>query len=116
MKQWLIIAGLLLVLLAGGYLVFSKLIMPKAAEAFIPAKWRNIPLGQKRTVVYEYLGEPVKKGQVTDGWDQHINKSKKYVLLITFGQDSTAKKYGIHYEVEALGYTNVTNLSADSIP
>lgn len=115
MKKWLIIIGLLLLLLVCGFLVITRTIMPKAAKTFVPVKWQNIPLGQKRIVVHEYLGEPDSMLHNKDLWKHKLNNNKQYQLTIGYNADSIARHYLIVYEVELLGISNTTEVSSDSL-
>lgn len=116
MKKWLIIIGLLLLLLIGGFLSVIKLVMPKAAITFVPVKWQNIPLGEKRTVTYEYLGEPLLSESNKDTWEHRLNNSKKYILNIEYNADSAVKFYRIVYAINVFGFTDTTIVNSDSIP
>jgi hypothetical protein len=115
MKKWLIITGLLLLLLVTGFLVITKTIMPKAAKTFVPVKWQNIPLGQKRIVVHQYLGEPDSVFNNIDLWKHKLNNAKQYQLSIAYDGDTTAVKYDIIYEVKLFGFSNTTEVSSDSL-
>lgn len=115
MKQWLVIVGLLLMLLVAGFFVATNMIMPKAATAFVPVKWQNIPLGQNRNIVWEYLGSPDSTSGATDWWQHRLNDSKKYWLTVYY-HDTVAKRYSIEYTVRLLGFHTCTEIRADSIP
>jgi hypothetical protein len=115
MKKWLIIIGLLLLLLMGGFFVFTSWIMPKAAVTFLPAKWQNIPLGQKRITLHEYLDQPDSVSYSTDLWRHKLNNTKQYILNVGYGADSTAINYNITYEVKVFGFINSTEVRSDSL-
>lgn len=116
MKKWLIIIGLLLLLFTAGFVVMLKVIMPKAAIAFVPVKWQNIPLGEKRIVLHEYLDKPLSVAKNTDHWEEKLGERKKYTLDIGYGPDSIAKNYSILYKIKLLGFSDVTTIKIDSIP
>ena len=115
MKQWLIIIVLLLALFAGGFFLAVKLIMPKAAVTFIPAKWQNVPLRQHRNVVLHYFGEPDSTAGNTDIWKHKLSKAKQYSIVIDYDTASVARKYIINYEVVVLGYRSTTEIITDSV-
>lgn len=115
MRNWLIIIGLLVLLLALGFFVFTSWILPKAAVKFVPVKWQNIPLGQKRITVHEYLDQPNGVSDSVETWQHELTSSKKYVLKIGYRQDSIAIKYRISYEVTFFGFANTTEVISDSI-
>lgn len=58
MKKWLrafaIIIAVFLMLYAFAYFF----VIPKAAEAALPFKWKNVPAGLKRNAYEIYLGKP----------------------------------------------------------
>lgn len=116
MKSWLVITGLLLLLLVAGFFTVTKLIMPQTAVAFLPAKWQNIPLGQKRNVVQHYLGEPIVISPGKDEWRQQLNESKRYVLSIQYSPDSIARRYDIVYQFKLLFFSDAVKVKSDSIP
>ncbi len=114
MKKWIVIIGLMLALLIGGYVVVFKLIVPKTAAAFMPVKWQNVPLGQKKSVVGEYLGIPVRKNGNSYQWEQKINDRKRYVLDVTYN-DTIAIGYDVAYEVKILGWIQRSEIKSDSL-
>src|SRR5688572_12028447 len=114
MKKWIIIIGLMMALLIGGYVVVFKLIVPKTAAAFMPVKWQHIPLGQKKTVMHEYLGTPLRKAGNIYQWEQKIDNRKRYVLDVTYN-DTIAIKYFVAYEVKVLGFIQRSEIKSDSI-
>ena len=116
MKKWMIITVLLLALLAGGFLTMFKVIMPRSATMLVPAKWRNIPLGQNRTIVHKYLGQPLAGNVAEDNWENKLNNNKRYVLTVRYNADTIAGSYHIVYEVKLLGLTDITKVAADSFP
>jgi hypothetical protein len=115
MKKWLIIIAVLLVILIGAYLAIFKMAVPKAAEAFIPLKWQNIPLGQSKTVVHHYLGEPDTVVNGKEYWEQHLNSAKKYVLDVEYLKDTISGSYRVNYEVEILGFNQATEVKSDTL-
>jgi len=114
MKKWIVIIGLMLALLIGGYVVVFKLIVPKTAEAFMPVKWQNIPIGQKKIAVSEYLGIPVRKNGNTYQWEQKINDRKRYVLDVTYN-DTIAIRYSVFYEVKMFGFMQRSEISSATL-
>jgi hypothetical protein len=115
MRAWVVIIGLLSLLLIGGFLIAVKVVMPKAALTFLPGKWQNIPLGQKRMVVFGYLDKPDSTNGNNDTWYYKLNESKLYHLLVSYNTDTIAAKYSITYEVKFLGFSNSTELRTDSL-
>jgi hypothetical protein len=115
MKQLLIIIGLLLLLFIGGYIAVIKVTMPKAARAFIPVKWQNVPLGQNKKVMHEYLGEPDTVINGREYWEQHLSSMKKYVLDVAYRGDTASASYRVIYEVEIMGMKQVTDVQADTL-
>jgi hypothetical protein len=116
MKKWIIIIGLMLALLIGGYVVVFKLIVPKTAAAFIPVKWKNIPLGEKRVIVHEYLGKPASRGIGRDRWFHRLSDHKWYGLFLQYDTNMTAKKYRITYTVSWWKDSKTIEVMSDSIP
>jgi hypothetical protein len=115
MKKWFIIIGVLSALFVGGYFAVFKTIVPKAASAFMPVKWQNIPIGQKRNAVHEYLGAPSIRDSNKDQWQQKINDLKRYVLEVTYNKDSVAINYDVAYEVEMFGIIQRSEISSDTL-
>lgn len=114
MKKWIIIFGLMLALLIGGYITVFKLIVPKTAAAFMPVKWQNVPIGQKKNAVSEYLGLPVRKKGNSYQWEQKINDRKRYVLDVSYN-DTIAISYDVGYEVEMFGFTQRSEINSDTL-
>lgn len=114
MRTSLIIAGLLLLLLFAGYYIFTKTAEPSAIELFMPAKLHTIPIGENRTVVYDYLGTPQQTRGNEAKWIFPLNDNKRYVLA-GFFRDSILAKYTLTYEVDLFGYTRERLLKADTL-
>ena len=112
MKKWMVVAGLLAVLLVAGYFAIFKATVPSVAKAFTPLKWENIPIGEKRILVHEYLGLPDSVMPEKDLWFSPINDMKRYVLDITYQEDSIARDYSITYEVDLFGLKHESEVAS----
>lgn len=86
----------IIAVLACMWLIYFEAIVPFAAKVNIPYRWQNIPLGQKRMVVHEYLGKPLAEGVKGDEWNQRKNKNSIF-LNISYNSDTTAKRYRIGF-------------------
>lgn len=115
MKQWLIIIILLLLLFTGGYFFLFRMVAPKAARAFIPVKWQNIPLGEKKAIVHEYLGEPDTVIAGKEHWEQKLSSIKKYMLDVEYRGDTIALSYQVTYQAEVLGFKQSTDVYSDTL-
>jgi hypothetical protein len=115
MKKWLIIIVLLLLLLLGGFFFFVKTIAPKAAVVFIPIKWQNIPVGESKTVVLNYLGEPDTVIAATDHWEHKLNANKKYLLDIMYSGDTLCVSYKLTYNLNIFGFQQSTVIRSDTL-
>lgn len=99
MNKKLVVRVLAIVaILVSMWLIYFEAIVPFAAKANIPYRWQNIPLGQKRTVVHQYLGKPMIDAWDVKGdeWNQRKNKNSIF-LNITYNPDTTAKRYRIGF-------------------
>lgn len=89
----------ILAFLALVYYFFYEIALPYAAKANIPARWHNIPLGQKRMIVHEYLGLP----SVGHSWDVKADfwfrkvKKNSLHLEIRYNMDTAAAGYKIMF-------------------
>ncbi len=98
-RKWLwIISGLLLISLSLYGLIYSW-VVPKTAAWTTPQKWRMLPLRQSKTVVQDYLGEPIPardpKDSTYEEWGAGT-KGKRYFLRIDYA-DTVAVGYSIRY-------------------
>ncbi len=102
MKRKLKIVLIIVFLLAVSYYFTFELAIPFAAGTSIPPRWNNVPLGQKRSIVHEYLGDPVGGPQNSswdikgDQWRQNVKENTVF-LNISYDTDSTAKRYRIGF-------------------
>ena len=116
MKKWLIALLVISGILAGGYLLVFKLVVPKSAAVFVPLSWQRIPFGEKRGLVHEYLGKPERTlPGGTERWVQVLTDRKRYLLDIGYGADSIATRYRLSYEVDLLGFSHRSIILEDSL-
>lgn len=104
-----------LLLLSAGYVLVFELIVPKASIIFAPAKWQNIPLGEKRQIIYDYIGMPGQQAKDGDTWEAHLKKNKKYILHISYKGDSTAVSCKLSYAVKLFWIEKITLIKSDSL-
>jgi len=72
-------------------------IVPRAAGISLPYHWANIPLGQPRTLVHQYLGKPSDTTQaLTDGWVAK-RENGDYQLTLTYNSDSVSTAYKLYF-------------------
>ncbi len=97
-KKLIIRSLIVTTILVGLWLIYFEAIVPFAAKANIPYRWQNIPLGQKRNIVHDYLGAPsINKWNIKgDEWNQRKNKNRIF-LNVTYNPDTTAKRYRIGF-------------------
>jgi hypothetical protein len=97
--KWLWIMGCILIILTFLYWFIFGWVVPKTAAWTSPQKWRMLPLRQPKTIVHDYLGEPIparnSKDSTYEEWAAG-SKGKSYFLRIDFA-DSTAVGYSIRY-------------------
>ena len=103
----------LLVLLAFAILV----IVPEAVSITLPYRWDNIPVGQKRFVVHQYLGEPAKSSSslAEKNNEEWIVKREngEYVLTIYYdAKDSVATDYNLVFDYRLWFFHKQYDLSA----
>lgn len=89
----------LLVLLAFAIFV----IVPEAVSITLPYRWDNIPVGQKRFVLHQYLGEPAKSTSslAEKNNEEWIAKREngEYVLTVFYNpKDSVATNYKLVFD------------------
>lgn len=98
-RKWLwIIGSLLIISLLLYWLIFSW-VVPKTAAWTTPQKWRMLPLRQPKTIVHDYLGEPIPDRNPQDSTYEEWaagSKGKRYFLRIAYA-DSVAVGYSIRY-------------------
>jgi hypothetical protein len=115
MKNWVIIVLFLFLFLLGGFFFFIKTIAPRAAAVFIPIKWQNIPLGESKTVVHNYLGEPDTVIAANDHWEHKLNANKKYLLDIMYSGDTLCVSYKLTYNLNIVGFQQSTVIRSDTL-
>jgi hypothetical protein len=98
-----------------GYLVIFKIVVPRAASAFIPTRWQNVPLGQPKTVMHHYLGDPDTTINGKEYWEHEVTASKKYVLDVAYRYDSVSASYRVNYKIEWLGLEKLTELKSGTL-
>lgn len=115
-KKLIIRSFIIIAILVGLWLLYFEAIVPFAAKANIPYRWQNIPLGQKRAVFHEYLGEPAigmwdVKG---DEWSKRTNRNSVF-LNVGYSSDTVAKHYRIGFVYTHWFGTRTYILKRDSI-
>ncbi|HWB27811.1 MAG TPA: hypothetical protein VG738_20200 [Chitinophagaceae bacterium] len=89
----------LIVLVCACALIFGLIIfvlIPRAAAITLPYRWGNIPVGQPKAVVHQYLGNPASSIPGTDTW-RASRESGEYELDLTYGTDSLAASYKLYF-------------------
>ncbi len=104
-REWLLIFGSLLtsILLLYGW-IFSW-VVPKTAAWTIPSKWKMLPLQQSRSIVHDYLGDPIPRKDPKDSsYEEWVGgfKGKMYVLRIDYATDTMAVGYTIRFHYKNL--------------
>jgi hypothetical protein len=108
MNKWLIAVIVIVITLVVGYLAIFQWVVPNAARAFIPSRWQNVPLGEKKSMVHEYLGAPVNIHNGREHWEQRIGPAKKYLLDVEYRVDTLSAGYEVRYAVKILGFTHLS--------
>ncbi len=115
MKKWIKYFIVFIVFMAGLYILSLYYAVPKLAEATIPLLWKKIPLGQKRDMIYEYLGDPSytvsSKGAF---WHSYSNKNL-YKLQVICNKDTVISEYRIYYYYKIFGYQRELLLRRDTL-
>lgn len=96
MRKW--VRRLLITLLAGVglYLLLVFVFMPLGARLNKPYKWNNIPFGQSRDLVHDYLGTPDSIGR-RDIW--FVSRANgKYRLEVYYDGLTRANGYRIYFD------------------
>lgn len=99
-RKWMIGLCLTAILFFGIYLLLFNLVVPKTAYLTLPTKWWRIPLGQPRSIVHDYLGEPIaRQNQADSTLEEWVSgsKGKKYRLRLYYYTDTAVVNYSIHY-------------------
>ena len=90
----------LAILIVGAITLFCIIVfilVPKAAAITLPYRWGNIPLHQTRSMVRQYLGQPVDTTAAqTDKWTAR-RENGEYVLTVAYANDTTAASYKIYF-------------------
>ena len=89
----------LIVFIGFKYLIFD-IVIPKTATLTVPAKWRMLPLRQPKSIVHDYLGEPIPASDLKDStYEEWVagSKGKRYFLRIDYASDTIAVGYSIRY-------------------
>lgn len=94
-SRWLIAFLFLAAFITAAYLLSFDFLVPRTAGFGVPKRWRNIPLGQTRESVHEYLGTPTGERAASELWNAGTN-TKQYQLIVYF-PDSVATGYSIRY-------------------
>jgi len=97
------------------YIGCFEFAVPAMAKFVRPARWRHLPLGQKRQVFYEYLG-PAQGGYSagnSENWIQPV-RGNNYRLRIYFDSDTVGTRYQLYYQYSLLGLKREYLLATDS--
>jgi len=91
--------GLLVLLCASALVccVMVFVIIPRTAALTLPYRWGNIPLGQPRTLLRQYLGKPA--DTLTQNMDAWVAKREngEYLLNVTYNSDSSSTGYMLYF-------------------
>lgn len=111
-KRTLIVTAILV----GLWFLYFETVVPYVAKANIPYRWQNIPLGQKRFVVHEYIGEPgIDAWNVKgDEWTKNV-KANRVFLNIRYNSDTIAIRYRIGFVYNHWFGRRIYYLKRDSI-
>jgi len=95
MKKWLWVFAIIIAIFLMLYAFAYFFVIPKAAEAAIPYKWKNAVAGLKRNEYEIYLGKP-SAHKNKDVW---IVRNGNYTFLLTaaYNTDSIAENIQINY-------------------
>ncbi len=78
--------------------------IPKAAALTIPHRWNNIPVGQKRSTLYQYLGKPINADTnfilKYDEWEAR-RENGEYVLTVFYNNDTASNSYALIFNYHA---------------
>ncbi|MEP6847161.1 MAG: hypothetical protein ABI861_14210 [Panacibacter sp.] len=101
MKKWYVGLIVITVLFAMMYALVYFLVIPNAAEASLPYKWRNVLPGLKRNEYAVYLGAPVKNNAFPKmNSDQWIVRNGNYTFSL-----------GLYYDAENIADSVTLNYS-----
>jgi len=116
MKSKYKLIAVIVVLIGIAYWFVFELMIPFAAKANIPYRWQNIPLGQKRIVVHEYLGSPRINGAQLKGdqWSKDI-KANKIFINVGYNSDTVASNCRIGFVYNYWFGKRIYYLKQDSI-
>ncbi len=98
MKRRIKITIIFFILIGLAYYFFFEIAVPFVAQTNIPIKWNNIPLGQNRIAVHEYLGKPRIEYWDIKG-DEWTKKAKRNTIFLNIGynNDTIATRYRIGF-------------------
>ena len=88
-------------------------IIPRAVALTLPYRWDNIPVGQKRFVVHQYLGEPIKNNS-SDTSEEWIAKRENgdYKLTVFYNpKNSVASHYKLVFDYHLSFFHKQYNLT-----
>ena len=100
-RKWLWITGSLLLISLLLYGLIFSWVVPKTAAWTTPQKWRMLPLRQSKSIVHDYLGEPIPARNPQDStYEEWVSGSngKRYFLRIDYAADTIAVGYSIRYQ------------------
>lgn len=94
---WLILSALGI---WGFRLFLFSWVIPKMSYAAIPLKWKQLPVMQSRSILYNYLGNPELRSISTheEIWLAG-SPDKQYRLQVHYINDSLVGNYAVYYQL-----------------
>lgn len=106
----LFLAALLVV-----YLLAFFWAVPKLAAFSVPARWQRLPVKQRRMLVRDYLGQPLRADGLRDLWEEGIAAKKTYQLSCYYSTDTTCIAYAIRYQYRSVFFSKAYLLDSLSV-
>ena len=101
MKNWAVLATIILLIAVGIYAFVYFFIIPETAAQLIPYKWRAVSTGQKKDNYENYLGKSVNGDALlqTKG-DQWVLRNGNYTffLNVEYNADTVGKTLSLEYQ------------------
>lgn len=99
----------LLALLLATFFFALFVAVPRAASVTLPYRWNGVPLGARREVLLQYLGQPVRGGGEATGDDWMARRSNGSYLMQVEYRDSLSAHYRLLFNYR-LGWIRKTYL------
>ncbi|SKA12358.1 hypothetical protein [Sediminibacterium ginsengisoli] len=121
LRKKYVIGSLMLVLIVSAltYVFVYRYAVPKSAVWAVPYKWRSFPLGEKRSIVQDYLGAPLSQTQQIPGYDRWQSGPVKQNYLLTVyytTPDSIANSYSVYYHHRGMFVTRRYLMDSFALP